>query len=319
VLDDSFLLQIFYDLRAAGVRLDIDHLKLMIRAIDAGFGRNEESFARLCHILWLGTPQDIRAFDLAYERLLETTRGVDQVVKGLVVSRGEAAARTAQQAADQPADIVAGTHLISRDAKALRDRMVVAVTADEVEAIATVAIEVSGRDYLPISRRQIKQSLRYMRRMERSGPPVEIDVQATLAQFARDDQFAEPVVIPRRINLAETILFVDIDGSMVPFSGLERRLVTCLSEAGLARKPKVYYFHDCPEDFLFGDPGRGSSVDLAEALKTSLTRSFAIIVSDAGAARGRRDVERVDATALFLTRLRRSIPRVVWLNPVPQE
>ena len=53
------------------------------------------------------------------------------------------------------------------------------------------------------------------------------------------------------------------------------------------------------------------------AIMRSFGRAGVLIVSDAGAARGNRDVVRADRTADFLRTLRRTNPWVAWLNPVP--
>src|SRR3954471_12520801 len=71
MLERTFLFKLFYDLRDAGVRLDIDHLTLMVEAVSLGMGKDEKAFARLCHVLWLGSAQDRRIFDHCYTRLRE--------------------------------------------------------------------------------------------------------------------------------------------------------------------------------------------------------------------------------------------------------
>jgi hypothetical protein len=46
-------------------------------------------------------------------------------------------------------------------------------------------------------------------------------------------------------------------------------------------------------------------------------RAVVLIVSDAGAARGSFESERVERTQVFLNQLKRSVRRYAWLNPMP--
>ena len=51
---------------------------------------------------------------------------------------------------------------------------------------------------LPVPRRYLKRAWRYVRRMRRAGPALELDVEATAGRRYRDGVLTAPVLVPRR-------------------------------------------------------------------------------------------------------------------------
>ncbi|MCP4428883.1 MAG: VWA domain-containing protein, partial [Chloroflexi bacterium] len=165
-------------------------------------------------------------------------------------------------------------------------------------------------DYLPVTRRQLKQSWRYLRRQVRQGPPAEIDISATVRHITEDGFFLTPVMRPRRINKAALLLLIDQNGSMAPFHVLSRRLEKTIQSAGNLGQVGIYYFHDCPavvrDGRIYTDLYREHSVtshpqglharQISNILaEFDLNYSSVLIFSDAGAARGSWDDERIEA------------------------
>lgn len=190
---------------------------------------------------------------------------------------------------------------------------------DEMQ-MARLGRVVPTGDYFPVTQRQMRQSWRYLRRMVRQGPPTEFDVEATVQAVGRQGLLLTPVLRPRRINRAEVLLLVDHDGSMVPFHGLTQRLVETAQQGGSATRADVYYFHNCPVGWLYGDPYQQSRVALEQALQ-SVTSDYAgmLIVSDGGAARGSWSRPRLELTEKFLDEVAEQMRYIAWLNPVPQD
>jgi uncharacterized protein with von Willebrand factor type A (vWA) domain len=174
-------------------------------------------------------------------------------------------------------------------------------------------------EYFPVTRRQMKQSWRHLRRPVREGPPEELDVIATIEKIGREGILLEPVMVPRRSNRAELVLLIDQDGSMVPFHVLSRQLVETARRGGRLRRAGVYYFHDYPAGYLYRDPARLEAQLIPEALAAIGERATVLIVSDAGAARGNFDPERLEQTRAFVQQLRQSVRRYAWLNPMPND
>jgi uncharacterized protein with von Willebrand factor type A (vWA) domain len=151
--------------------------------------------------------------------------------------------------------------------------------------------------------------------MQRSGPPTELDVEATAARLGRDGVLTAPVLVPRRRNQAMVALLVDEGGSMVPFRRLTRALLDSARQGGLSRAD-VFFFHDVPGETVFREPTLRGPVSREEALRP-FAASGVLIVGDAGAARRGNDPVRVERTRQAVAAVRAVTPRVAWLNPVP--
>jgi len=190
---------------------------------------------------------------------------------------------------------------------------------DEVELVRLNQPLPTG-DYLPVTRRQMKQSWRYLRRMVRSGPPVELDMAATVDDIGRQGMLLTPVFRPRRVNQAEVLLLIDQDGSMAPFHGLSQRLVETARQGGRLTQARVCYFHNCPVRMLFHDP-YCQSADTVNQVIQAITSDYAgaLIVSDGGAAYGRWNPGRLALTEQFLAQMSRRVRYFAWLNPMPHD
>jgi uncharacterized protein with von Willebrand factor type A (vWA) domain len=204
------------------------------------------------------------------------------------------------------------------------------LTDDEVE-LAQVARQISLskktnfnesfsrriKDF-PVTRRQMKQSWRYLRRFVREGPPSELDIEATVKQIGSQGLLIKPVLVPRRVNRTELLLLLDRDGSMIPFHRLSSRIAETAILAGRLGKTNTYYFHNCPIEYLYSDPYLQQDQLIEDILPRLHSRwTVALIFSDAGAARKGFNLERVEKTAEFLEQIKKRIRRVSWLNPLP--
>lgn len=173
-------------------------------------------------------------------------------------------------------------------------------------------------DYLPITAREMKQNWRYLRRLRREGAATELDVQATVKQVAQQGFFFSPVLVPQRINRVELIFLLDIDGSMVPFHSLGERLKETAIRGGRLGRSHVYYFHNCPVDYLYSDPEQREAEQLEDLLlQLSHSHSCLLIFSDAGAARGGYSKNRLEQTEWMLQQFQQQLRYLAWLNPVP--
>lgn len=177
----------------------------------------------------------------------------------------------------------------------------------------------STTEFFPVTQRQMKQSWRHLRRMVREGIPTELDLEATIRQIGKEGILLNPVLTPRRINRTQLLLLIDRDGSMVPFHSLTDRLADTATREGKLGDAGIYYFHNCPIDYLYQDPHHS----LAETISSILpnlgkNQTVVLIISDAGAARGRYNPERIELTQSFLNLLKKQVRNVAWLNPMPR-
>jgi hypothetical protein len=178
---------------------------------------------------------------------------------------------------------------------------------------------VLSADYLPVTQRQMKQSWRHLRQMVREGMATELDMEGTVRRIARDGILLHPVMRPPRMNRTELVLLLDQDGSMVPFHALSLRLAETAQRGGRLGQSGIFYFHNCPVDYLYHDAWHQTAEPLLDVLaKFRRDRTVVLIFSDAGAARGGMNVKRVALTIAFLKRLKRYSRHVAWLNPMPK-
>ncbi|MCW5315159.1 hypothetical protein GTQ43_15485 [Nostoc sp. KVJ3] len=140
---------------------------------------------------------------------------------------------------------------------------------------------------LPITHRQMKQGWRYLRQFSREGTPIELDMEATIQQVAQHGLLLNPVLVPRRTNRIELLLLIDRDGSMVPFHHLSQELADTAMRGGRFSRVRVYYFHNCPDDYLYRDRYHLEAESIDDCLSNlPKSRTVCLIFSDAGAARG---------------------------------
>ncbi|NER91122.1 hypothetical protein [Moorena sp. SIO3A2] len=173
---------------------------------------------------------------------------------------------------------------------------------------------------LPVTYRQMKQGWRYLRHLMGEGVPTELDLEATVEQIGQQGFLLNPVVKPRRINKIELLLLIDQDGSMVPFHHLSQALVDTASRGGRFNQVRVYYFHNCPSDYLYQDPYHLEAVPIEDCLsQLPKIRVVCLIFSDAGAARGQFSSRRRRRTKFFLKELKHYVPPIAWLNPFPRD
>jgi hypothetical protein len=167
-----------------------------------------------------------------------------------------------------------------------------------------------------VSQRALTIAWRRFRRAQRSGPRTELDVDATIAERCRSGWLLEPVLVAPRRNQARLVVLVDASASMLPWRATGR-LVAASLPAGLLAHTRLLYFDNDPREGLYEHDGLTGHVALDAALRQEAD-CVALVVGDAGAARGRLDRERVAGTGDFLRRARGRWPAIAWLNPMPR-
>ena len=316
-------MDLFERLRAHGLELGVDDYLAALQALRSGYGVGEkESLRRLCRLVWVKGEADGRVFDRLYAAMVAQEAMLAQEKR----DRRRKSKLPPKSAPPRQEDRDEATGPRQAPAPA-PSPIVVEEPVQTVQAIRHSAPEGwearSARtgpepSYFPVTRRQMKQCWRYLRRPVREGPPAELDVPATLKKLGREGILLEPVLVPPRKNRAELVLLIDQGGSMVPFHALLRQLVETARRGGRLRRAGAYYFHDVPSGYLYTDPVLLHGRTCEEVLGELSLRTVVLIVSDAGAARGGLDKDRIAETGRFLGQLGRSVRRYAWLNPLPQ-
>ncbi|EDZ97156.1 VWA containing CoxE family protein [Limnospira maxima CS-328] len=353
-VNDLPLRELFDKLRQAGFVLGIDEYELLLEALMKGFGiEDEAALKRLCKTLWVKSVEDEKIFNSYFEKVMSQPLENPLVTVEKPTPAKPAIPTTQPQVKqgkttptlprndervspdklpppeprrDEPPQPPTQPSSEAEKSEPAESEFMLPEVAvemdDEVQLLKTITSEqfFLYSDYLPLTKREMKQTWRYLRLPIREGPLVELDVTATIEKIIRDGFFLEPVLVPRRRNLVELVLLLDIDGSMVAFHPLGDRLKDTATRGGKLGASRVYYFHNCPVDYVYGKPGYSEAVRVEDMLSgLSANRVCMLIFSDAGAARGGYSEDRLQLTERFLRQCQQHLRYLVWVNPVPRE
>jgi uncharacterized protein len=317
------LLDLFTRLREAGLPLGIDEYRLILEALQKGFGTtNQEALAELCRTLWVKSKDEEHLFNYHFQQVMSAFVPAPTSSKKPESSDPKTTKPTSQPKPEQtentPASVPISSELIE-----VEDEMQVAeavqITTSNYDEIAENRFTQTD-EYFPVTRRQMKQSWRHLRRFVRQGLPTEFDVEATIERIGQQGMLLEPVMVPSRVNRTELQLLIDQKGSMVPFHPLSLRLADTALRGGRLGKAGIYYFHNCPTKYIYRDTARQKAEPVSDFLaKLRPECSAVLIFSDAGAARGGYSLERLELTENFLYQLKQRVRYIAWVNPMATE
>lgn len=179
--------------------------------------------------------------------------------------------------------------------------------------------EIELGKYFPVSRRMMIYLWRFLRRPVADGVADVLDVEATIDLAAQQGFYWQPVFRRRISNRAHLLLLVDRGGSMTPCHRFTEDLVETAQEDGQFGRVDVFYFYNVPINHVYRDDRQTEPVEFAEAFQDCDRDTSILIVSDGGAARGYRTLQRLEATRKFLLALQGYSPLIGWLNPIPKD
>jgi uncharacterized protein with von Willebrand factor type A (vWA) domain len=309
----GLLYPLFDELRRHRVPVGVPEYRDAIRAVRDGLhGGTVDGLKRVCRLLWAKSREDAALLDGAFERRvtprLRTTPGAKGPAGGERDDGGAPGVDprplhlTQVFYAEGALDGAAGRPSFDRGA--------------DVPAAGPDRWRLVPRP--PLSGREMARAFRQLREMRAEGPADELDVAETVDRLCRLGVFMGPALRPRRRNQARLLALIDRQGSMAPFGPLMDVLADSVRRGGLLGRARIRYFHDCPEDEVYENPDLTETVSLEDALGNDRDNWRVLVVSDAGAARGYFDGERVEATRAFLDAVSARAGRWAWLNPMPR-
>lgn len=173
--------------------------------------------------------------------------------------------------------------------------------------------------------RNIKIALRRLRKFARTGAADELDLDATIRETANHG-YLDVHMRPERRNAVKVLLFFDVGGSMDPHI---RQVEELFSAARTEFKHMEYfYFHNCLYESVWKENKRRAQdrTNTWDILHTYPHDYKVIFVGDASMSPyeimlpgGSVEHENPEAGAVWLERVTRTYPNVVWLNPVPEQ
>lgn len=355
----GFLTPVVAQLRRRRVQVGIADMQALRLALHAGFGlSSRDELRELCVHLWAKSPAEAAVVRAAFANLADAGLLADWSPADMA---GPAAARR-----DPDAAVIAG----DAGEQAGPGPAVPAETGlkDSAEAEAVMHLNhdldldlgslrtLAGDRGLvlvpqyPLTAREVAQAWRHLRRPVRSGPAVELDVDATIAARARRGVATAPVLVPRRRNAVRLLMLIDRQGSMTPFHGYVDYVVGAIRHAGRIDAVQAAYFHDLPgtladnralrempdpfrpdldavlsvieplrDGRVYDEPALTASRPFEQVLAGMTATTAVLVISDAGAARRQFDIARLAATIALVKALRAGSAGVAWLNPVPGE
>jgi len=175
--------------------------------------------------------------------------------------------------------------------------------------------------------RQIEVALRKLRSFTREGNDMELDIEQTIAETARNAGELEIVTrAPRRSNV-RVILMMDVGGSMDPHVKIVSELFSAARRATHFRELRTYYFHNAIYGQVFESEHFREPMPLSQLFRDcDGERYHLVMVGDASMHPGElfsdgpwyrghgATSERVSALEWFHL-LARHFPRHAWLNP----
>jgi uncharacterized protein with von Willebrand factor type A (vWA) domain len=112
-------------------------------------------------------------------------------------------------------------------------------------AVADARVYRPYRSDLVLDVRQIEVALRKLRAFSREGSQLELDLDETIDQTAKNAGELEIVLRPPRKPSVRVLLLMDVGGSMDPHAQLVSQLFSAAKRASNFRELKTYYFHNC--------------------------------------------------------------------------
>ena len=181
-------------------------------------------------------------------------------------------------------------------------------------------------DTVELGTRNMKLALRKLRKFAREGAQDQLDLDGTIDATARNAGLLDLKLVAERRNAVKVLLFLDVGGSMDDHVRICEEL---FSAARSEFKHLVhFYFHNFLYEHVWQDNRRRAAAMTAtnQVLRTYARDYRVILVGDATMSPyeilqpgGSIDHWNKEAGAVWMQRLCATFPRLVWLNPEPEE
>jgi uncharacterized protein with von Willebrand factor type A (vWA) domain len=129
--------------------------------------------------------------------------------------------------------------------------------------------------------RQMKMALRRLRRFTREGARDELDLDETIARTARNAGYLDLAHRAERRNRVNVLLLLDVGGSMDDHVDVVQQLFSAARSE--FKNLETYYFHNCPYEKVWRTNGypRKGVIDTHELMRTYGSSFRLVLVGDA--------------------------------------
>lgn len=169
--------------------------------------------------------------------------------------------------------------------------------------------------------RQIEIALRRLRAFTREGAELELDIDESIRETARNAGELEVVLRPERRPSVKVLLLLDVGGSMDPHIELCERLFSAAKRATHWKKLETYYFHNVIYKKVYKTTALRDGVLVDDLMKQCDANWRLVVVGDAlmhptellspGWGEEQPGI-------VWLDRIARHFRKTVWLNPEPE-
>jgi uncharacterized protein len=317
-LESLPLRELLEQLRDMGLPLGTGDYLTLREVLATGFGlESKVALEQLCCFIWAKSPQQISLIQKEFGRVMQQVSEVDET---LLVAKEEP---KANQETDQfnPEFQRAASDISPPEQPTPALTKISSLSIPTSFFLSKIEKRYSFSEYLPLSQREMKLGWRFLRRRVYDGPREELDIRETIEQSCKQGVYLAPVLKPRPRSDAYVTLLLDYGGSMAPFHRLLNNLIATAQDSGVfnSKNLEVYYFRNYPVDVLYTDHARIQAIAIHQVLANLSKRQGILIASDAGAARGNYDLDRVDRIADLIFDLKQKTSYLAWLNPLPPE
>jgi uncharacterized protein len=176
-------------------------------------------------------------------------------------------------------------------------------------------------DTRKLDTRDMQMALRKLRRLARVGTPDELDLDGTISASARAG-YIDIKMRPEARNAVKILLLLDVGGSMDDHVRLCGQLFSAARSE--FKRMDFFYFHNCIYERVWKENARRFSASLPtwEVFHTFAADTRVIVVGDASMSPyeiavpgGSVEHMNPEAGGVWLQRLTRLYPKLVWLNP----
>lgn len=337
----SLIYKFFQQLRSAGFYLGIEEYYLFLNLLRSGYSiQSKGDLLNLCKYLWLKSEKDLNDFEY-YFKISFQILGDDLFLVNKSASELNAIKKNQNISGDKSSSVEPREQKIKE--RLGGEEFIEEFVTDELNVIdkelqesnlkfsemnfQEKTIELTKKsirkftfkyDYIPITRRSLMTSWRYIYPTLNAKSSKVLDVEETIQKIGKTGFFLEPVFKNTKIK-DRLILLLDVSKSMIAFRSLSERVANTALNINVRKNVNKFYFAETPDiKNLFRDVTLNEKVQLINILENNLEiNDTLLVISDAGAAKGIRENKRVNETLKFLNKIKSSVECIVWINPMP--